>query len=321
MSVPNTTPRTVLACGEVRTGLLPARDAVDERTAVRLLRLRADERVRLSRRPIRCAVSPDLLSGVDCRLPTATGAKVRAVGTVTAHAVLTEGRILQANAYFSAPDSGPDRRQTWGYYLVRPGLLVPVGRMPAEVVAAGFLAGQRQGELNVGTITESLLARIERRHELLDYDLPLTTVSTRLRWAVLPPGGAGPPLRFTVDGDSKRSVELRTPQGTEPAAVAALCEDLALHDWLLTVLGDRLDGLRPGSAPATTVLKTLRPVVDHLLHLWMPRARVDRELWPLWEILEEWPGFTRQWQTLVQRVRDQLTLRAVSSEHGSLTPY
>ncbi|MCX5263402.1 SCO2521 family protein [Streptomyces sp. NBC_00199] len=302
----------VLACGEVRTCLLPTREAVDEDTAERLLRIRADERVRLSRRPNRCAVSPDVLTGVDCRLPTVTGAKVRAVGTVTARAVLVEGRVLQATARFAAPAVGPDRRQPWGYYLVRPGLLIPVGRLPGAVVAEGFLDGHRQDELDLGAISEALLARIERCHRLLDYDAPLTSPSTRLRWAALPVEGAEEPaLRFTLGADGLRLVELRLPRHTEPAAVASLCEDLALHDWLLTAVVDKLDGLRVGSADGRDALTVLRPLVDHLLHLWMPRARMNQELSALWRTLEDDPGFTRQWLTLVQRVRDQLALRAI----------
>ncbi|NYV75936.1 hypothetical protein HW445_16715, partial [Streptomyces sp. UH6] len=72
----------VLLCGEVRTCLLPAHQALDIRAAAQLLRLRADERVLVSERPNLYARSPDTLTGVDCPLPSATGAKVRAVGAV-----------------------------------------------------------------------------------------------------------------------------------------------------------------------------------------------------------------------------------------------
>ncbi|MFF7530554.1 SCO2521 family protein [Streptomyces bobili] len=304
---------TVLACGEVRTCLLPTRDAVDEQVAERLLRLRADERVRLSRRPNRHAVSPDILTGVDCRLPTAGGAKIRAVGTVTARAALVEGRVLQATAHFAAPADGPDRRQPWGYYLVRPGVLVPVGRLARQAVVKGFLTGQQQDELDVGSVAESLLARISRQHRLLDYDTPLNTTDTSLRWAALPAADGEPAApHFTVADDGRRVVELRLPRGTSPAAAAALCEDLALHDWLLTTVADKLDGLRLGSADGRAALKVLRPLVDHLLHLWMPQARVDRTLNALWQELEETPGFSRQWTSLAQRIRDQLAVQLLT---------
>ena len=97
----------------------------------------------------------------------------------------------------------------------------------------------------------------------------------------------------------------------EPAAVAGLCEDFALHDWLLTTVVRMLDGSRLGSLDGADAVRALRPAVDHLLHLWMPGARVHHALAPLWEVLEREPGFTRQWRTLVQRIRDQLAVQAI----------
>ena len=135
----------VLACGEVRTGLLPTFEPLDVRAAEQLLRLRADELVLVSKRPNLYVLSPETLTGVDCRLPTSNGAKVRAVGTVAARAALTEGRLLQATAYFRAPASGPDERQPWGHYLVRPGVVEPFGKMPQEAAVQGVLAGSRPG--------------------------------------------------------------------------------------------------------------------------------------------------------------------------------
>ncbi|MEV5544751.1 SCO2521 family protein [Streptomyces sp. NPDC052309] len=325
-------PRAVLAGGEIRTCLLPARQALDVRAAAQLLGLRADERVLLSERPNLYARSPDTLTGVDCPLPSANGAHVRAVGTVAARAALTEGRILQTSAYFRLPASGPDQRQPWGHYLVRPGLLEPFGKLPHEAVAQGVLDGGRHGELDVGLIAGGLLTRL-LRHPLLDQRPPLRSRPTRLRWVALPAeGDQGPSIeRFTLAEDELRTVRLRVPEGTPPADVAGLCDDLALHDWLLTTLVRLLDGIRLGSGPPPArvgpsaddrpaVVAALRPAVDHLLHLWMPRARVAKELAPLWEALEERPGFTRQWQALVQRIRDQLTLHAIPSLYREVEP-
>ncbi|MFJ3641804.1 SCO2521 family protein [Streptomyces sp. NPDC090108] len=321
MTAPGLPAAPALMCGEVRTCLLPNRDAVDGRAAGRLLRLRPDEGVRLSRRPNPYALSPDVLTGVDCRLPTASGAKVRAVGTVAARAALTEGRVLQATAYFSAPAGGPDRRRPWGYYLVRPGVLVPVGRLPRETVVRGFLGEARSpgspgtaDPLDTGSIAQGLLDRISRQYRLLDQDPPLRTSDTRLRWAALsaPAGTPSRLVNFTVDDEAGlRTAELRVPEDIEPGAVAALCEDLALHDWLLTTVGQKLDGLPLAAADGAAALKVLRPLVEHLLHVWMPGARLDPALGPLWQTLEQRPGFTRQWSNLVQRVRDQMALRAL----------
>ncbi|WP_329263749.1 SCO2521 family protein [Streptomyces pseudovenezuelae] len=307
-------------CGEVRTCLLPTRHAVNGEVAEVLLRLRPDERVSLSQRPNLYAVSPDILTGVDCRLPTANMARVRAVGTVATRAVLTEGRVLQATACFRVAPRGQDRRGPWGYYLVRPGVVVPLGRLPQRELTQGFLRGHQPGELDVGSIAEGLLAHICRQDDLLDQDRPLAAPGTRLRFAAAP-GPDGEParlVRFTLAEQGVRTVELRVPQGTEPRAVAGLCEDLALHDWLLTTVVNKLDGIQLGSMERTAALKVLRPLVDHLLHLWMPGARVDRSLTAPWEALEEDPGFTRQWQTQVQRIRDQLALQAVLLQSNAL---
>ncbi|EFF90934.1 MULTISPECIES: SCO2521 family protein [unclassified Streptomyces] len=330
--VEESAPSAVLACGEIRTCLLPARQALDIRAAAQLLGLRADERVLLSERPNLYARSPDTLTGVDCPLPSANGARVRAVGTVAARAALTEGRVLQTSAYFRLPATGPDQRRPWGHYLVRPGVLEPFGKLPHEAVAQGVLDGGRPGDLDVGLIADGLLTRL-LRHPLLDHCPPLRSRPTRLRWAALPAHpGDGPTLeRFTLAEDELRTVRLRVPEGTDSAEIAGLCDDLALHDWLLTTVVRMLDGIalgsgappartRPGAEDRPAVLTTLRPAVDHLLHLWMPRARVAAALAPLWEALEERPGFTRQWRTLVQRIRDQLALHAVPALYREVEP-
>ncbi|MEU5090200.1 SCO2521 family protein [Streptomyces sp. NPDC021356] len=327
-----TAPHTVLACGEIRTCLLPAGQALDIRAAAQLLGLRADERVLLSERPNLYARSPETLTGVDCPLPSVNGARVRAVGTVAARAALTEGRVLQTSAYFRLTAAGPDQRRPWGQYLVRPGLLEPFGKVPSEAVAQGVLGGGRHGDLDVGLVADGLLTRL-LRNPLLDHCPPLRSRPTRLRWAALPAeGDAGPAIeRFTLAEDELRTVRLRVPAGTSTADIAGLCDDLALHDWLLTTLVRLLDGVSLGAQapPAragagerdrSTVVRVLRPAVDHLLHLWMPRARVATELAPLWDALEERPGFTRQWQAQVQRIRDQLTLHAISSLHREVEP-
>ncbi|MET9988860.1 SCO2521 family protein [Streptomyces mutabilis] len=318
------TPRAVLACGEIRTCLLPARQALDIRAAAQLLALRADERVLTSERPGLYARSPDTLTGVDCPLPSANGARVRAVGTVAARAALTEGRVLQTSARFHLPATGPDQRRPWGEYLVRPGVVEPLGKLPHEAVAQGVLGGGRTGDLDAGLIAEGLLNRL-LRHPLLDQCPPFRSRPTRLRWAALPAApGEGPRLeRFTLAEDELRTVRLRVPEDTPAAGLAALCEDLALHDWLLTTVVRMLDGVRLGTGAARdtgAVVRTLRPAVDHLLHLWMPRARVSPELAPLWDPLEERPGFTRQWRNLVQRIRDQLTLHAIPAPHREVEP-
>jgi hypothetical protein len=312
--------RPVLACGEVRTCLLPSFQALDGRAAAQLLRLRADEHVRVSERPTMYALSPAVLTGVDCRLPTSNGAKVRAVGTVAARAALTEGRLLQATAYFGAPPAGPDTRRPWGHYLVRPGLVEPFGRLPEQATAEGVLSGPGRGELDLGMIAEGLLTRLIR-HPLLDRKPPFKSRRTHLRWVArrVSEGEPAALRSFTLAEGGLRTVELLLPEEVPAAAAAGLCEDLALHDWLLTTVQHMLDDSRLGAVDGPSAVLALRPAVDHLLHLWMPRAHVDPALGHLWDVLEEKPGFSRQWENLRQRIRDQLAVQAIPLLHQALS--
>ncbi|MFI1096916.1 SCO2521 family protein [Streptomyces sp. NPDC020917] len=298
-------------CGEVRTSVLRTSEALTARTAAQLLNLRPDEPVLLSERPNLRVVSPHLLTGVDCRLPAAGGSRPRAVGTVAGRAVLTEGRVLQTSAFARLVPSEGSHRRAWGHYLLRPGVVEPLARHQARDVVDGFLAAAPLpgGVLNPGAVAERLLDHV-LRHPLLDQRAPFKSGRTRLRWAALPAAeGAGASIeRFTVAADGLRTVALRTPVA-DPAAVAALCEDLALHDWLLTTLLALVERSRLGSGDGEAVLAALRPLVDHLLHLWMPGARVPDGLSGVWETLEKQPGFSRQWQTLVQRIRDQVAVQ------------
>ncbi|MGW7525769.1 SCO2521 family protein [Streptomyces sp. NPDC054783] len=306
-------PEPVLVFGEVHTCLLPHSQALTGRVAADLLRLGADEHVRLSERPNLYVRSPDGMTGVDCHLPTASGAKVRAVGTVTTRATLTEGRLLQAGALCAVTADGPHRRR-WGHYLARPGVVETFGTLPGRDVADGCLNDTRRpGDLDLGAIAGRTLGRV-LRDRALDKQPPFKSQVTRLRWVGLQvPDGEGPSLAsFTLAGNGLRTAELRLPAGIAADAAAGLCHDLTLHDWLLTTLLRMVERSLLGSIDGRDALAALRPAVDHLMHLWMPAARADRVLRPLWEALEREPGFTRQWLLLVQRIRDQLALQTAA---------
>src|SRR5690606_28431302 len=188
-----------------------------------------------------------------------------------------------------------------------------LGKLPEPATARGFLAGSRETGLDPGLLAEPLLTEVLRQ-PLPEPGEALPAPRTRLRWVALRAAEADRPRleRLTLEEDGLRTVELRLPDGAVPREVAAFCADLALHDWLLTTLIQLLDG-HPADAPAGTVLHA---AVDHLLHLWMPGARVAAPLAGLWEVLERTPGFTRQWQTLAQRVRD----RAARPPRGRPSP-
>ncbi|MDH6118089.1 hypothetical protein ABH930_003328 [Kitasatospora sp. GAS204A] len=302
-----------LLIGEVRTALLQHSVALPRAAAGQLLQLRHGERVRTSERPSGQAVSPDLLTGVDCPLPTASGRAVRGVGTATSRAVLTEGRLLQASVRVRIAATGGSLRLPWGHYLARPGTVEPSGRLAGADLVDGHLSADRLpgGALDLGAIAERLLTDLQGRR-VLDRRAPFRSRRTRLLWTATraEPGGDGPGALFTIEDGTLRTLRL-TLERVDPVAVAAFCEDLALHDWLLTTLVQLVERSGLGSAPGPEPLLRLRPAVDHLLHLWMPGARVDRALAPIWAGLETRPGFTRQWAATVQRIRDHLALQAI----------
>jgi hypothetical protein len=93
--------------------------------------------------------------------------------------------------------------------------------------------------------------------------------------------------------------------------VVRLCEDVALHDWLLTAVEEVVDGGRADGLSGEELVRRFRPVVAHLLPLWMPGAHVEDVLAPIWSGLEGRPGFTRQWSSLVDQIRDQMSLSVI----------
>jgi len=302
----------MLALGEVHTGLLQHSTPLASDHSERLLDLSPGARVRRSERPIAYAVSPDRLTGVDCALPAASGAKVRAVGTVTSRAALTGGHILQGSAFAWLTRSADSRRLPWPHYLSHPGRVEFLGRANPTDLRDGFLAGQSSTELlDVGGIAAHVMDTVQRSPQL-DRRAPFRSRRTRLR-CVIEDSAEG--VESIAGTFAIESTTLRTLRLTGPAehrdAMIELCEDLALHDWLLTTLLAIAESAMTASSESEQRTRRLQPAVEYLLPLWMPAARVDSVVVPVWEALERRPGFTRQWDLSVNRVRDQVTLSAI----------
>jgi hypothetical protein len=307
----------MLAFGEVQTGLLQNSRAVTGLRAAEVVDLVNGEQVRRLERPIAYAVSPDRPDGVDCRLPTGSGAHVRAIGTLVTHATLVGGHVLQGSAYGYVEPGAADRRLPWPHYLTQPGRLEWIGRARADDIGAGLLSGAPDSSvLDLPAITGRILDEVQRS-PLLDHNPPLRAPRLRLRW-IARIGGERLAATFAVRSEELRTVEISLP-GTDPQhpgqdllAVVALCEDLALHDWLLTTLTTIVERALTGDRRRRERVGGLQPAVEHLLHLWMPAARLGPELLPVWTDLEVRPGFTRQWETLVRRIRDQLAMSTLA---------
>ncbi len=295
----------MLVIGEVRTCLLQNTAAANLTDLAELLRLEPGDRVRTSERPVAYAVSPARLTGIDCRLPTASGTRVRGIGTATARTTVTGGRVLQGSVFARVERGTSDRRLPWSHYLARPGVVQSTSRFNPTDVAKGFLADPLPDTtVDFGSVSEQVIRQVQANPRL-DHVTPFKTRRTRLKW-VATVGGLlyG---EFTIADDNLRTFTISC--ATTPIQeVVELCEDLALHDWLLTTLLRIVERSRIGASTSENVLARLRPAIDHLLHLWMPGARVSDALRGVWDDLDRRPGFSPQWQTTVARVRDQLSV-------------
>jgi hypothetical protein len=314
--------------GEVRTGLLSNRGALTREQAVRLLTaLAPGESVLSWERPIAHVRSAPVVTGLDCQLAVgADGARgARAVGTVASHASLTGGTILQCATVAAVRASATGRREDWGHYTAHPGILETLSEQDGARVAEGFLSeqdGARAGVADFGSVCDRLARKVQNS-ALLQGTAPLLFQWTRLRWAAtLCPAGdevGGATASLQLTDELSRTLRLHTAASTV-AEISEFSGDLALHDWILTTVIGRLE--RISGEDSAEDVREISPVVSRLLHLWMPGARVNAELSGVWSGFEQRPGFTRQWNALVARMRDQLSLhtalrRGVLINHDS----
>jgi hypothetical protein len=302
----------MLTVGEVHTGLLQNWSSLTQLLSAQVLTLVPGARVRRSERPIAHAVSPDLLTGIDCRLATSSGTRVRGIGTAVSRATITGGRVLQGSAYAQITKSEANRRLPWSHYLSQPGIVETLGKTDRVDLAGGFLTARPAPvSLDIGAISARVMDMVQRSSEL-DRRPPFKMARTRMRCVVAvtqaPP--ADTRVQFTIDSATTRTLRLTVGENDLLAAIE-LCDDLALHDWLLTALLELIERSRSHLSPRPQVVERLRPAIDHLLHLWMPAARLDKSMLPLWRNLEQQPGFTKQWTASTSWIRDQVALNTI----------
>ena len=306
-----------LVLGEVRTALLFSSSALPTESVIELLALVPGEPVRSRERPGRLSWSPDLLTGLDCRAPSADGRVLRVVGTALSRVSVASGQLLQASTCARVQPGADGRRHTWSHYLARPGVVEALSSVRVEDMATGFLTRDPAPDsLDVGAVNTRLLSQVQGSNRL-DRRPPFRTLRTQMRWVrTAPLPGDGESFSFTVGADGVRSLHLRS-RADDTREIENFCADLALHDWLLTALLAVVDSALTGSRPAPEVVRRLRPAVDHLVHAWMPGVRVSDDLQPLWRALEVRSGLSKQWQKNVERIRDQLSLSIVENMRGS----
>jgi hypothetical protein len=303
----------MLLLGEVRTCLLRASRPLPTAVAAQALALIPGQRVRTTNRPLARSVSPPLLTGVDCRLATAQNARTRGVGTVSTTANITAGLVLQASAQTRVERAAGPSRLGWAHYAAQPGVIEILHATPMEAIASGFLATPSPGPtLDLGSVSERLIGTIQR-DERLDHVTAVRSRTTRVRWVAVPSDTAeAPRARVRLDDGVVRTIELTMP-ADELDSAASFCEDFALHDWLLTTLAQVIEQAERLRAAGHDPIDVVRTAVERLVHLWMPGARLEASFAPVWRGLERNPGFSRQWRSQVDRIRDQIALQTLQA--------
>jgi hypothetical protein len=297
----------MLIVGEVRTGLLHNSVRLPRPTTVELLGIKPGRRVRVTNRPVNRSVSPDGLVCVDCRVPTAPLTKARGIGTVLSHAVVTGGLVLQSSARTRLDVVENRDRQPWSHYAARRGVVEVIGKADLPQLAAGYrLEKPDSTTLDLGAISQHLVSVVQMRPQL-DRRTAMRSRPTRTRWTAVVDDRAGPSVRLHVDSEELRTIELTLPT-TVLRYAERFCEDLALHDWLLTAMDSVVDHAEKDIINGVDPMGVLGAAVDRLVRLWMPGAHVHPDLRVLWDQLESQPGFSRQWTTQVAWVRDHIAL-------------
>jgi hypothetical protein len=306
----------VFIVGEVHTNVLRERDPVTADHARSLLDLVPGEPVLVSERPMSYVRSPEKPVGVDCPLVAGNGRQVRGVGTAVHRATITGGHVLQGSAYATILPGAQGVRQPWSHYLARPGVIETTGRARGPGLADSLAATRQAGaELDLAAIAGRSADDVQLRalrNTRYTGPLRLRAARTRLRWVA--ETGSDHPVRihFTVGDPGVRVLRLAGVPATA-AGLAAVAEDVALHDWLLTTLVDIVRKAAIGVLPRPETLTRLVPAIDYLLHLWLPGARGDATSDQVWAALERRGGFSRQWESLVHRIRDQLSVATVTA--------
>ncbi|HEU5469555.1 MAG TPA: SCO2521 family protein [Actinophytocola sp.] len=301
----------MLIVGEIRTGLLHNSGRLPRSGVVALLEIIPGRRVRVTNRPVNRSVSPDRLVCVDCKIPTEPLTKTQAIGTVRSHAVVTDGLVLQSSARARVVRAPGKDRQAWSHYADRRGTVEVISKAELAQIARGYRNTPTPDNrtLDLGAISEYLVSVIQRRPQL-DHRTGMRSRPTRMRWTAIAEPDRTPAVNLHVNSDVLRTVELILPPDLLSFA-ERFCEDLALHDWLITALDNVIAQDDHGTMVAPDSNDLLNAAVKRLVHLWMPGAHVDPAMSPLWEALENRPGFSRQWNAQVAWVRDQIALRTL----------
>ncbi|MGK8501037.1 SCO2521 family protein [Nocardia asiatica] len=303
--------RPLVLLGEVRTSLLPNSVALDRAVLDELLTLLPGRPISWRRRPISLAISPTVAVGVDCQLAVGGRSAVRGVGTVATNAAVVGGRVLQSSARTAIVSAESDRRRSWSHYLARVGVLEAVSKVTettgADLADAFLTAGRPpDGTLDLASIGQRLLDDI-RTDRRLDQQVPMRTRAGRLLWAARITDVARPSVRFGWQDELVRTALVTVRNESELAAAPRFCADLALHDWLLTVVSAVAEEVDQYPLSSAEPIEHIVPSLTHLVHLWMPGVHAPAVLRGLWDQLERDLACTREWSNRIGQLRDRMS--------------
>ena len=294
-----------LAFGETRTCLIQNRSTLTPSASVALMQLTPGSPVSKVDRPVRRVVSPEQVTGVDCRLNVAREGRGRAIGTVLSHAVVTNGRILQGTAHVAlAPASSTERRE-WRHYLRRQGIVEVLGSPKPHNVLDGYLADVSPARgLDLASISDRIVDDVQQSN-VLDHTTALRARTATVRWAATLAPDARPTVGITKsDLPNFHVIRLNGALDDLPMLIR-FCEEFALHEWLLTTVQDVIvPRAETDIARDRDPLDSLLFALNELVPLWMPPTHLGTDMKALWDAMESRTHYSRLFERQVARIRD-----------------
>ncbi|NUR62329.1 MAG: hypothetical protein HOV87_27265 [Catenulispora sp.] len=297
--------RPTLAFGEVRTCLIQNLSTLNTSATEVLMQLTPGSPVSKVERPIRRVVSPEQVTGVDCKLRVAREGKARAIGTVLSHAVVTNGRVLQGSAHVALAAATSSERREWRHYLRRQGVVEVIGSPNPNNVLDGFLSDTTPAQgMDLTSISDRIIDSVQQSPKL-DYHTALRAGTAVVRWgATLHPDNVPTVGIVKSDVANLHAVRLQGRPDDLPMLLR-FCEEFALHEWLLTTVKDVIVAraemdIERDRDPLDSLLFAL----NQLVPLWMPPTYLSERMKALWEGVENRTHYTNVFDRQVARVRD-----------------
>jgi len=294
-----------LGFGEVRTCLIQNLGTLSPPATVALMQLTPGSPVSKAERPVRRAVSPEQVTGVDCRLQVAREGRGRAIGTVLSHAVVTNGRILQGTAHVALTGATSKERREWRHYLRHQGVVEVLHSPNPHNLIDGYLADTSPARgLDLASISDRIIDEVQQSNTL-NHTTALRASTAVVRWAATLAPDARPTVGIAKSDVPNFHVIRLTGAPDDLPMLIRFCEEFALHEWLLTTVQDVIvPRAETAIARDQDPLDSLLFALNELVPLWMPPTYLSPDMKALWEAMESRTHYTRLFERQVARIRD-----------------